>query len=236
MGVSGLVIGPLTVASSYGGVRWTVNSTGSYTVVNLLNTGAQSGWVSACPTAITPAILPIELVSLKAICSGRGIDLKWKTASEKNNSYFGIERSYDTQNWEMIGTVAGAGTTYVPKDYFYADAGSTNSSVYYRLKQNDFNGEFKYSELVFVEKCNDPAKGPSINTYPNPAKDVLTVKVSENGLTLELMNLTGQILKSHKLLAGENILNVDDVPAGIYFLRTTREDGSFSFTKTTIGK
>lgn len=137
MGVSGLVIGPLSVALSYGGVSWTVNSTGSYTVVTALNTGAQSGWVSACPTAITPVPLPIELVSLKGICEADEIVLRWQTLSEKNNSYYSVERSFDTENFEVIGKVAGAGNSNSLLNYNFSDARPLSSLAYYRLKQTD---------------------------------------------------------------------------------------------------
>lgn len=232
MGVAGLVIGPLTVASSYGGVSWTVNSTGSYTNVTLLNTGAQSGWVSACPTAITAAPLPIELVSLKGDCVGKNIVLNWQTASEKNNSYFTIERSFNTEDWEEIGRVAGAGNSNQLMKYEFADLNTIKGNAYYRLRQTDLDGRFKLSELIAVESCKGVV---DVMVYPNPAKDIVNVKCA-SPLNLEIYNILGEKLSEEKLVAGQNKIDISTLAIGAYFFKLSDSDSTLQFSKVVVSR
>lgn len=232
MNFSGLVIGPLTVASSYGGVSWTVNSTGSYTNVLLVNTGAQSGWVSACPTAITAAPLPIELVSLNGMCAGKNILLKWQTASEKNNSYFTIERSFNTEDWEEIGKVPGAGNSNQLQKYEFADVNTIKGNVYYRLKQTDIDGRFKLSELIAVESCKGVV---DVMVYPNPANDIVHVKCA-SAITLEIYNMLGEKLSEEKLSTGTNKIDISTFSNGTYFFKLSDADATLQFSKVVISR
>ncbi len=231
MGVSGLVIGPMSVAGSYGGVSWTVNSTGSYTVVNCLNTGAQSGWVAACPTAVT-TVLPIELFSLKAKCNNEKVDISWQTLTEHNNSYFTIERSYYAEVWEVLGKIAGMGNSTKKIDYNFPDVNPVKGNPYYRLKQTDFSGEFKYSELVIAENCKGKEE---VNVYPNPAKDKITIKNDKASL-LEIYNILGEKAGEFILDAGENTIDTEAYNNGTYFLKFTMADLGVKFLKVVINK
>lgn len=235
MTVAGLVIGPLTnftTGNDYGGVSWTVNSTGSYTNVILLNTGAQSGWVSACPTAITAAPLPIELVSLNGMCAGKNIHLKWQTASEKNNSYFTIERSFNTEDWEEIGKVPGAGNSNQLMKYEFTDVNTIKGNVYYRLKQTDVDGRFKLSELIAVESCKGVV---DVMVYPNPAKDIVNVKCA-SAITLEIYNMLGEKLSEEKLTAGTNQIDISVFSNGTYFFKLSNTDATLQFSKVVISR
>lgn len=232
MGVAGLVIGPLSVASSYGGVSWTVNSTGSYTNVTLLNTGAQSGWVSACPTAITAAPLPIELVSLKGVCVEKNIILSWQTASEKNNSYFAIERSFNTEDWEEIGRVAGAGNSNELIKYEFTDNNTIKGTSYYRLRQTDLDKKFKLSELIAVESCKGVV---DVMVYPNPAKDLVYVKCS-SPISLEIYNILGEKLSDEKLNAGQNKIAISALAIGTYFFKLSDSNTTLQFSKVVVNR
>jgi hypothetical protein len=234
MGVSGLVIGPLTVASSYGGVSWTVNSTGSYTMVTCTNTGAQSGWVATCPTAITPVVLPIELVSLKAVCESGYVDLRWQTSSETNNSYFAIQRSFDTENWETIGQIAGAGNSSALLNYNYSDRTLYKSSAYYRLKQVDLDNKYKSTEMVSVQNCKKAGGDINVTIYPNPSSGEVTVKSELEGVTLEIYDVFGRLSGSQILTEGENKVNISELPNGTYFFRSGNEISPAGFTKVIV--
>ena len=75
---------------------------------------------------------------------------------------------------------------------------------------------------------NDPALQASFEIYPNPAADLLNIKLesAETGnVTLELINTYGQIMKTERLqsfVGSQNwIINVSDLPNGIYSARVT---------------
>lgn len=75
-----------------------------------------------------------------------GTTLEWKTASEKNNAYFAVEKSLDgktfTEAGRVIGKNAATGALYSFEDKNPA------SRAYYRLKQVDFDGTTTYSGVI----------------------------------------------------------------------------------------
>lgn len=210
MASAGLVLGPYTGSGYYGDVAVTISSTGTFTRITCTNTGCNSGWVSVCATN---AVLPIELLSFKAQCSGPQVDLAWKTATEKDNDFFAVERSVDAVNWEILEKIPGAGNSASVLSYNYSDVHPLRSTAYYRLRQVDFNGTDKYSETISTEGCN----GATLSgIYPNPASHEVIVKAAADGSVFELYNMYGLKVMSRSLQAGENRINVSELGSGTY--------------------
>ena len=90
----------------------------------------------------------MNLLSFTAQRTDAGVELNWKTATETNNSGFTIERSRDEENFIQIGFVSGRGTTTEITSYNYLDTEIETGKYYYRLKQTDFDGTFKYLNVV----------------------------------------------------------------------------------------
>jgi alpha-tubulin suppressor-like RCC1 family protein len=109
----------------------------------------------------TVSILPVELLSFTADCDNQNVKLNWTTASETNNTFFTIEKSWDGKNFEPIGTVAGAGNSSAQKSYEFTDpepaTGSAGSAFFYRLKQTDFNGSYTYFGPI-TSSCEPDSK------------------------------------------------------------------------------
>lgn len=62
-----------------------------------------------------------------------------------------------------------------------------------------------------------------IKVYPNPASEVLKIQLDAtdgNNYSVQLINTKGQVVNEKlELQAGENVLNVENFPAGIYILK-----------------
>ena len=98
---------------------------------------------------ISGSILPIELISFKGETYEKYNLIKWATASEINNSYFTIERSFNSLNFTIVGEIKGSGNSfqlqfYEIKDFEYEDI------TYYRLKQTDYDGKDKTFGIISV--------------------------------------------------------------------------------------
>ena len=65
--------------------------------------------------------------------------------------YFIVQHSQNNLHYEDIVKVDGAGTTTTVKNYFAVDQNPYTGISYYRLKQVDYNGTYKYSSIVPVE-------------------------------------------------------------------------------------
>lgn len=102
---------------------------------------------------------PVEWLSFQAEAEEKGITLDWETAQEENNERFVIERSADGQCFQAIGEVKGSGTTYVPTAYGFEDNRPVDGLNYYRIKQQDFDGNTAFSEVRAVEwrSCEEVA-------------------------------------------------------------------------------
>lgn len=150
------------------------------------------------------------------------IDLSWSTASEKQNSYFDIERSANGQDWTKIGTVKGHGTSSSENSYLFTDNAPLPHINYYRLKQVDFDGKFEYSTTVSIN-MGTFTKGFSI--FPNPVADRLYFTSNNLDIdgTLQVFDMKGVLLKTTQLIDYQ--LDVHDLPVGLYQIRLIDRTG-----------
>jgi hypothetical protein len=141
--------------------------------------------------------LPVELTSFTATGTRNGASLVWKTATEKNNFGFNIERrTVGSSTWSKVGFVAGHGTSNVTNSYSYADANVAAGTYAYRVAQVDNDGTVKtYNESEVT--VGAAAKELSLGNYPNPFNPTTTFEFSvpNDGLTtVKIYNVLGQEL------------------------------------------
>jgi trimeric autotransporter adhesin len=164
------------------------------------------------------AALPIELSNFQVANKGNRNILTWTTLTETNNKMFKIERSFDGKTFTEIGEVKGAGTTEFPRSYTFYDEGPLSIS-YYRLRQMDFDGKTKPSNIVSVSLN----KNSDIALFPNPTKDKITFNTTafEPNRVVVYNNL-GQIVmdKTYQI----NELDVSILPTGIYQLELSSDN------------
>ncbi|MHB8401938.1 MAG: hypothetical protein ACYDCN_07975, partial [Bacteroidia bacterium] len=94
--------------------------------------------------------LPIQLLSFNAVPNDEKVDIKWETATEENNAYFTIEKSKDGINFTKLIDVPGAGNSTTYRNYAETDYQPYSGTSYYRLKQTDYNNNYKYFNIVSV--------------------------------------------------------------------------------------
>jgi hypothetical protein len=164
----------------------------------------------------TYTVLDINLLSFNGLRKNNATVLTWQTASEKNNAGFTIERSTDGYTFEPIGFVKGTNTSTTVKTYDFTDEGLLSIGTnYYRLAwENEFN-KTANSKIIAVQTSENKAQ---IIAFPNPVRDVLTVKLPDfkSNSTIELTNAQGQIVAT---IENNAQLNVAHLTAGVYFLR-----------------
>ncbi len=99
--------------------------------------------------------LPVELTVFTGFLDKNDVLLSWSTLSEFQNAGFEIERSFDGERFENIGSIAGAGSTTQKQDYTFTDLDVKNHALgtiaYYRLKQIDYDGKNSYSQVIPVD-------------------------------------------------------------------------------------
>jgi len=98
--------------------------------------------------------LPITLLSFTGEIMERYNVLRWSTASEMNNDYFTLYKSYDGINWDYIDETPGQGNSSVKYDYTWRDF-NWEDETYYKLYQTDYNGVSEELGIVFLKRKED---------------------------------------------------------------------------------
>lgn len=73
-----------------------------------------------------------------------------------------------------------------------------------------------------------------VNIYPNPATNFISVSTSVNSGVIEIMSLTGQVVKSASLNNNDQIINVSNISKGIYFARIKSDKNNIVLTTKVI--
>ena len=176
------------------------------------------------------AALPVELVyfEAKAIDNHQAL-LNWQTASELNNNYFDVERSYDVIHWEWVGKVAGNGTTTQLTDYSFVDKTIAKSQqiAYYRLNQIDYDGANEYTDIRSVRFTVKP-NAFEIAAYPNPFNQEVTISVNTTELySIEVTDLSGVLLLAiQNEDKGTHRLDLSAWASGVYIVNVTSTQGT----------
>lgn len=143
--------------------------------------------------------LPIDLMQFVAYTNENNVVIEWTTASEFNNDFFTLEKSYDGIHFEDFKIIEGMGSTSQASFYKEIDSETNASVLYYRLKQTDFDGKESYSDMIMV-RMNE-SQELNINTIYFSNDDlVLEVMSSKNErVQCNIFNMQGQLLYSEKL-------------------------------------
>lgn len=137
-------------------------------------------------------VLPVSLTSFTAQKQVSGVQLKWNTSSEQNNSHFDIQRSADGINFSNVGKVNGAGNSNTSLDYYFTDKSPASGTNYYRLSQVDFDGKISLSKPVFV---NTGFSNSSIKVSSSSNSSNLNISISSDRASSGLLiiyNVGGQ--------------------------------------------
>jgi len=96
---------------------------------------------------VTP-VLPIELIEFNGKYYNSGLKLYWSTASEINNDYFILYKSFDGTNFQEVTKIKGRGNSNTMVKYEYVDHDLCEGIVYYNLKQVDYDGNSKEFDII----------------------------------------------------------------------------------------
>ena len=169
--------------------------------------------------------LPIELGSFTLeVQENRQVLILWETISEINNDYFTIEKSKDGIVWTVIAEIQGAGNSTKKMNYMYLDTEEINQLTYYKLKQTDYDGKFKYFFPIFGENRISIDSSEELNAYPNPFKESLSIQSSSEFIDqVKIYSIDGEELDWKKNSTtnegGKVIIDFNGLKSGIYIVK-----------------
>jgi len=181
--------------------------------------------------------LPIELTSFVVDKNDINPELKWSTATEKNNYGFYIQKSFITSTqldtvWNEIEFVRGAGNAYESKSYSFIDKSIHEAGKYlYRLTQTDFDGmQTIYGPIEFISENPEVTGFAGANPNPFNPSTVLNFQISKAAkVTIELYDVLGRLVSkvlNQEMQAGNYQVpfTAQQLSSGMYFF-VLRTDG-----------
>jgi hypothetical protein len=167
-------------------------------------------------------VLPIELSKFMVVPFDDYNGIYWETSSENNNHYFNLLRSFNGVDFEMIGSVQGAGTSTVLNTYSFDDYDLRYGKIYYKLQQVDFDGETSNSKIISLDRKS--TENGLLNVYPNPTENTITMDIfvaTNQGGDIRIVGLNGVIIyEDHIEDKGMHQVTFDmtSMSAGLYFV------------------
>ncbi len=165
--------------------------------------------------------LPINLLSFTGKFEDAVVTLNWSTASQTNNDFFTIDRSVDGVHFETISTIDGAGNSASVLSYACIDQHPVEGTVYYRLKQTDFDGALRIFPIISVTCLHQEE---TISIFPNPSNGIFTITGTKAGSDLLITDLLGEVLYRKPAEEWQTELNIAAFKTGIYLLKVTTNE------------
>lgn len=189
------------------------------------NYGTKAATVTHCVNAPAGS-LPVEWGSVDAKGSAGGVTITWSTLKELNNDHFTVERSQDARIFQPVAELPGAGNTQSSSNYEAMDPHPPVGTVYYRIRQTDYDGQTSFSSMV---EFSWSAPEFSISFSPNPVTDqgALRVTADQNGsATVRVVDINGREVSRQDvtLFAGENSFDfaTSSWSPGVYIMEVRR--------------
>lgn len=179
-------------------------------------------------------ILPVTISQFSGDRKGNVDVLKWTTLTEVNNKGFEVQHSNDGVNFSSLAVVptkANEGSSVNKISYVFVNQKPFSDNEYYRLKQMDKDGKFKFSSIVFIK--GERMEHLVLNTiYPNPVSDKMSLSIlspNNQKVTINTTDLAGKNVKSQitGLVQGQNNieLNVYALSRGVYLIKIISSTG-----------
>lgn len=218
--LNGITEADLVLFESSNGTSWTVMSSALDATNNHLTVSGLAS-LNYLTAGSSSAPLPISLLYFNAERTNQNVHLSWSTAAEVNNELFTIERSADGIEFRPVLFLAGAGNSNKILKYDLIDHDAPAGTLYYRLKQTDFDGLATWSDIIVLKQDVDQ------NAVINPSfnQGTMEVKLPKKFLGLckiQIYNASGVVCQSNDIVIKSEHENFqiarNTLPSGVYFI------------------
>ena len=175
-------------------------------------------------TGITAELaIAMDITDIKYMANAMNVSLQWIDVAKSEGTTYQIYRN-DGTGWELAGETT-------EQSYTDSYQGPSNAVVSYYIKADGDTSEYNSQVLAVdyvaqqngvitgIEDINADESGLTMNVYPNPATDYVTVEGAQSNITLFGMN--GAAALSMPVVEGETVtLDVTGLTKGLYVLRS----------------
>lgn len=202
----------LRIVTSNGASGWTdIGGTGSGTPSGSISsaaTGSVSGIVAIGNANGGSNPLPVTWLYFNVINQNDNTLITWATAAEMNTDSYEVQRSINGKEFIAITRLSAAGNSNTPIYYSFVDPSPSFETTYYRIKQNDLNGQYTYSAVRTLFR-----KATEALLYPNPPIDnnffISLSEAFKGPVTISTFEETGRIVHVRKMDNMNGILKLE---------------------------
>lgn len=145
------------------------------------------------------------------------VKLLWNVSDEINVKGYYVETSNNGRDFTNAGYVTATGKSVYSLDY----NDKLNGTVYFRVRNVDFNGASKYTAIIKVYSKETTLS--QIEIYPLPAHDQVTIQhnLSSERATITLYSNDGKLIMQKLVLPNtlQTQLNISNINGGLYIVR-----------------
>jgi endonuclease I len=181
-------------------------------------------WNNTCPGL---SALPVDILFFTGKLNGDKIELQWQVGAEVNVENYEVERSFDGTYFNSIQNInATKKNTYVITDYV---SNLRGKKLWYRIKKQDKNGSFSYSEIFTVVVPSNI----KFLVYPNPAKNYVQLQfdgvTTSQKINISIIDGMGKLVQNQNISTTSNnvFLNINTLQNGTYIIKTNLNGESF---------
>lgn len=170
--------------------------------------------------SVAAASLPVSFIGFASKRTATGTELIWNVAGEREVQTYIVERSTTGTGFTRIGEVAATNSSA----YSFMDNQPVNGLAFYRIKEVDLDGKFRYSTIIRA----DLARVTGLRAYPSPARDLVTIEhAAATKALLSISTSDGRIVKQVDVKPDmdQTVINISALKAGLYIVRFTDGKG-----------
>lgn len=212
---------------TYTAILTSAATPGSTTLTFTINGTLATGGGSSA-SVIFSGTLALSWLNVHATRQSNGVKISWVTTNEINVKSFTVERSLNATDWTAVISNIPANNFSGTNYYSANDSTGITKRLYYRVRQQDFDGKYTYSAVQFVSGISDAG---GITVYPVPA--VNSFQLNNTGTakirSIKLINSNGAQIKSWA--SAQPSYNISNIAPGIYTLRLETTDGDIQILR-----
>lgn len=177
---------------------------------------------------IAAAPLPVTFMGIVAKKeSDNLVNVLWDVADEIDVKGYEVERSTNGENFSSIGFVSAHGKSA----YSFSDKQPVAGTVFYRVKNVDIDGKYKYSNVVRVSG----KRALNVKMFPMPATSEVTLQHDRTGnnASITISTMDGRMVKQMSVASGsyQTKVALSSMAPGMYLVRLNDGNGAVETVK-----
>jgi hypothetical protein len=170
--------------------------------------------------------LPVRFLAFSATPRPSGVLLQWRTADERGNAAFTVERKEAGAQWSVIGVVPASGSN--GGEYRFEDGAPASGTAVYRIRQTDADGTTSVSEELEIDATAALPLRATMSIAPHPVVSDAILRITlpaADAISVSVFDALGRealrVLDAAPMDAGQHAvaLRTAALPRGVYHVR-----------------